>query len=102
MEKQLTTVIFVRHAQSLHPYSDERTRPLTKQGIKDRHIVEETLKGRDINAFFSSPYKRSVDTIRPAAELFGMDIKTDERFRERENGVNEPGLVEKRWADFAI
>ena len=100
MEKQLTTVIFVRHAQSLHPYSDERTRPLTEQGIKDRHIVEETLKGRNIDAFFSSPYKRSVDTIRPAAELFGMDIKTDERFRERDNGVNEPGLVEKRWADF--
>jgi len=41
-----TKVIFVRHAQSLHPYSDDRTRPLTQEGMNDRRIVLDTLKDR--------------------------------------------------------
>ena len=96
-----TTVIFVRHAQSLHPWSDDRTRPLTPEGLRDRQIVLETLRDRRIGAFLSSPYKRSVDTVRPAAEFFGMKIRTDERFRERKSGFDARGTLEKRWRDFS-
>lgn len=102
MEKQKTTVIFVRHAQSLHPYSDDRTRPLTDEGIKDRSIVLELLKDRHIDAFLSSPYKRSMDTIQTTADYFDMKIKPDERFRERKCGIDGIGMLEKRWADFSF
>lgn len=51
MGNTVTTIIFVRHAQSLHPYSDDRTRPLTKAGVKDLQIVMDTLKDRHIDAF---------------------------------------------------
>ena len=98
----ITTVIFVRHAQSLHPYSDDRTRPLTDAGMSDRSIVLDTLKDRHIDEFLCSPYKRSIDTIKDAADFFGMDIKTDERFRERESGKNASAVLDKRWADFSF
>lgn len=97
-----TNIIFVRHAQSLHPYSDDRTRPLTKEGLNDRNIVPETLKNRHIDVFLCSPYKRSVDTIITVAELSGMEIITDERFRERRSGINASEMLEKRWADFSF
>lgn len=102
MNDAFTTVIFVRHAQSLHPFPDERLRPLTEQGTADRQLVCGTLCGRHIDAFFSSPYKRSVDTILPLAEKLGMEINTDERFRERTNGPASSQTLEKRWEDFSF
>ena len=95
-----TSVIFVRHAQAVYG-SDDRNRPLTEAGLEDRKIVAETLRDRKIDAFLSSPYRRSMDTIRPAAELRGMDIRTDERLRERKCGDFTSGSLEKRWADFS-
>ncbi|MBO4687272.1 MAG: histidine phosphatase family protein [Clostridiales bacterium] len=102
MSNSRTTVIFVRHAQSQQPYKDDRTRPLSRAGLYDRKVVLEVLQGRKIDAFLSSPYVRSVDTIRPAAEFFGKEIKTDERFRERENGPEAYYCREARWNDFSF
>ena len=95
-----TTVIFVRHAQSVYG-SDDRNRPLSDAGLEDRKIVAETLRDRKIDAFLSSPYKRSMDTIRPTAELRHMDIRTDERFRERQCGDFSSDSLARRWADFS-
>ena len=94
-----TSVIFVRHAQAVYG-DDDRNRPLSDAGLEDRKIVAETLRDRRIDAFLSSPYRRSMDTIRPAAELRGMQILTDERLRERKCGDFTSGSLEKRWADF--
>ena len=99
-QKTLTTILFVRHAQSVYG-SDDRNRPLSEAGLEDRKIVAETLRDRMIDAFLSSPYKRSMDTIRPAAELRGMDIRTDERFRERQCGDFSSDSLARRWADFS-
>lgn len=96
----ITKIIFVRHAQSLYG-EDDRIRPLTESGLKNREVVLETLKDIHIDAFLSSPYKRSIDTIRTAADYFGMSIRTDERFRERKVGTWENGWLEKRWGDFS-
>ena len=94
-----TRIIFVRHARSQYG-EDDRIRPLTDDGLKSRKIVVETLKQYKIDCFISSPYKRSIDTIRPAADYFEMPILTDERFRERKVGTWEDGWLEKRWDDF--
>ena len=99
-EKSLTKIIFVRHCQSLHPFSDDRTRPLTEEGLRDRQVVLDTLKDRQIDAFLCSTFKRSIDTIQTTADFFGMEIKTDERFRERKAGINAAKFREERWADF--
>lgn len=100
MSDTVTTVIFVRHAQPLYPYADDRTRPLMEEGLSDRKLVAETLKGRRIDAFLCSPYTRSLDTIRPAAEMYGQEIVTDERFAERRGGPGGDAVLRRRWEDF--
>ena len=67
----------------------------------DSAIVLEFLKDKKIDAFYCSPYKRSMDTIADAAAFFGKEIIKDERLREREKGPdgNNHGMFQKRWAD---
>jgi len=97
----MTRVYFVRHAQPEHDWEDDRTRPLTEEGKKDSAIVLGFLKDKKIDAFYCSPYKRSVETIAEAADFFTKEIITDERLREREKGPdgNNHGMFRKRWAD---
>ncbi len=65
-------------------------------------MVLDTLKDRHIDAFLCSPYRRSLDTIRTAADYFGMEIRTDERFRERKAGAGAPEVRDRRWNDFSF
>ena len=65
----MTTVYFVRHAQPQHR-KDDRTRPLTAEGLTDTKLVLEFLQDKPIDAFYCSPYKRSMDTIQAAADHF--------------------------------
>jgi len=98
----MTSLYFVRHAEPDHGWADDRTRPLTDAGMADSARVTETLYPVRVDAFLSSPYKRSYDTIRAAAADKDMAIITDERLRERKNGPlsNVYGMFQKRWADF--
>ena len=97
----MTKVYFVRHAQPDFNHADDYTRPLTAEGMEDRKIVLETLKDKKIDAFYCSPYLRSMSTIEETAEYYDMDIRLDERLREREKGPdgNNHGMFQKRWAD---
>lgn len=98
----MATIYFVRHAQPEFSWADDKTRPLTNEGIADSERVYETLKDTKLTYAISSPYKRSIDTIKHCAESQGLKIDTDERFREREKGFNgnNLGMFQKRWADF--
>ena len=98
----MTRIYFVRHCQSDHTKnSDERTRPLTAEGIEDSRAVLNHLNDKNIDVFISSPYKRSYDTIVKAAEYYHIQIQTDERLRERKSGKNGNNfeMFKKRWAD---
>ena len=98
----MTRVYFVRHAQSDYRSGPDRERGLTAEALEDRRVVLDFLRDKPVDAFYCSPYRRSLDTIREAAEHFGMTIHTDERLRERETvpGGNVRELFRKRWADF--
>ena len=100
----MTKVYFVRHAQPVHSDPDDRNRPLTPEGRQDAALVLETLRDRGIECFYCSPYRRSLDTIRSAADFYGLPIHTDERLREREAGDdgNIKDLFRRRWADHSF
>lgn len=100
----MVKVYFVRHAQSFHPWEDDRTRPLTEEGRNDVHAVTQFLKDKNIDRFYCSPYIRSIDTIAESAEYFKKGIITDERLRERENGKAELNIImiRKRWEDLTF
>lgn len=103
LQRKITSVYFVRHAQPCHEYED-RIRPLSKEGIEDSKKVVEILQEVDIDYVISSPYKRSMDTIAECAIEHGLIIHTDERFRERQAGENGNvnGMFQKRWDDFTF
>jgi len=98
----MTKVYFVRHAQPDFAWEDDRARPLTVEGKADSKVVVEFLKDKQIDVFYCSPYRRSIDTIADTASYYGKEILTDERLREREKGPNGNGrdMLCKRWADF--
>lgn len=95
----LTKVYFVRHAQPEYNHVDDRTRPLTEEGMMDAKLVLQTLKDKEIDSFYCSPYKRSISTIQETADYYNMEIQTDERLRERESGMdaNNHVMFQKRW-----
>lgn len=98
----MTKIYFVRHAEPMHSWEEDRTRPLTEEGVKDTKAVTDFFREIKVDHFYSSPYNRSVETISGSAKEKRLPIRTDARFRERVNGpeVNNKEMFLKRWADF--
>jgi len=100
----MTRIFFVRHAQPDESWKDDRTRPLTEIGLADRKRVTDLLAKMQVDCFYSSPYKRAMDTISECAGILNKEIYLDERFRERQPGeignVDFMDLLHKRWNDF--
>lgn len=100
----MTKIFFVRHAQPDFSHEEDMTRPLTKEGMSDRKIVLETLKDKQIDVFYCSPYLRSVTTIQEVADFYSKEIHLDDRLREREKGAdsNNHEMFHKRWANHEL
>jgi len=105
----MTTVYFIRHAQSDNSARrggrDDATRPLTAQGFASRALVADFLRDKKIDAVFSSPYKRAVDTVSLFAENASLPIQAIDDLRERKvDSVWVEDFIafaEKQWADFS-
>ncbi len=98
-----TVIYFVRHAEPNMNNHDDRTRELTAEGLESRKLVTKFLADQKIDAVLSSPYKRSVDTIRHFADLQGLTIETVEDFRERKVGnwiEDFDGFCKRQWENF--
>ncbi len=101
----MTRIYLLRHAQPDYTHIYDRTRPLTAQGLADAKAAAALFADKQIDAIYSSPYKRSYDTVLPTALTLGKRIITDYRFREREKGAGgnrSRELYQKRWADFTF
>lgn len=98
----MTSIYFVRHAQPDHGWEDDKTRPLSEEGLEDSKKVTKFFKPFKIDFYISSPYKRIIDTIRESAVEKGLAIYEDERLRERKSGVggNNTEMFHKRWKDL--
>lgn len=98
----MTSIYFIRHAQPDHNWEDDRTRPLSDEGAQDCKKVADLFRDIKIDYYISSPYERSINTIKESANNHNMAIDTDERFREREAGINGNNfeMFRKRWDDF--
>lgn len=98
----MTVIYFVRHAEPDHSIKDERTRPLSSEGTRDSEQLIDVFKNIHVDSFYSSPYKRSFETILPTAKYFHKTIVTEERFRERRPGINSnhQDMFEKQWHDL--
>lgn len=92
----MPAIYLIRHAQSNPAIQDDRTRPLTAEGLRDTHLITACLRDRGIARILSSPYERTIRTVTHLAEALDLPIETDEDFREREAG----GWHGDRFLDF--
>lgn len=101
----MTTVYFIRHAQSDRFVHDDRTRPLTDEGVNDTKRITEVLENAGIQHIISSPYTRTIQTVTDLSEKLGIEIETDEDFRERNagqwHGENFLEFIRNQWEDFS-
>jgi len=101
----MTTVYFIRHAQSDRFVHDDRTRPLTSEGMKDTRKITEVLENSGISHIISSPYTRTIQTVTDLSEKLGLSIETEEDFRERNagqwHGENFIEFIRSQWEDFS-
>ena len=102
----MTRVYFVRHAEPNNSNHDDALRELSPKGMRDRALVTAFLKDKEIDAVFSSPYKRAVDTVRDFAERYGYEIHIVDAFRERkvESGWIDDfdSFARRQWEDFTF
>ncbi|GGB60875.1 histidine phosphatase family protein [Virgibacillus dakarensis] len=77
-----TNLYFVRHAHSTYT-PDEIGRPLSERGFIDAKTVTELLKTGNIDEVYSSPYKRTIQTVQGIAEYIDKEIIIGSDFKER-------------------
>ena len=78
----MTTIYFIRHAQSDFAVQDTRKRPLTDKGRVDCKLVTDYLSDKNIDNIISSPYKRAIDTLSDFAEVKNLSIEIIEDLHE--------------------
>ncbi|MBW5446216.1 histidine phosphatase family protein [Cohnella sp. CFH 77786] len=99
----MTSLYFVRHAESDLSVREDAIRPLTKKGREDAKKVTEALKERNITAVYSSPYRRTIDTVKDISEYLGLEITLVHDLRERKVGewVDDfRAFAASQWNDF--
>lgn len=102
----MTRAYFVRHAEPNYSNHDDALRELSPKGMQDRALVTAFLQDKQIDAVYSSPYKRAVDTVRDFAERYGHEIHTMDAFRERkvDSGWIDDfdAFARRQWEDFTF
>jgi len=100
----MITVYFVRHAQPNYENHDDILRELTAKGLEDRKLVTRFLADKNVDVVLSSPFHRSIDTVRHFADSKGLEIGIIDDFRERRiDSVwieDFNGFCKKQWDDF--
>lgn len=70
----ITTVILVRHAEK--GTDDPKDPELSEAGKQRAQRLAEVLKEIKVDAIYSTPYKRTRNTVAPLAEVKGLSIVT--------------------------
>ena len=94
-----TTIYLIRHAHA--EWRDDDTRELSNAGRAAAHVVAERLASRPIAAVYTSPSRRSVETVEPLASRMGLRPELVPDLRERELPTVPPSefeaLVRQAW-----
>lgn len=101
----MTTLYFVRHAESPFVEGEERARGLSPEGSLAAEQVKRLLLNEDVDVMISSSYQRAKDTIQPLADTLALPVKEYEDLRERKvgdfQGHSFLDAKEKLFQDFA-
>lgn len=76
-ETATTVVYLVRHAETAPPGGDPdpSDRPLSESGVERAADLVGVLRAEGITHVFSTEFRRTMETARPLAEHFGLEIE---------------------------
>ncbi len=98
----MSSFILIRHAES--PWSEDDARPLSPSGLRAAEALPVRLDSFPIDAIYSSPYRRAVQTAEPLARHRRMHIAEVPDLRERALGSVEDGsfadAMAESWKNF--
>ncbi|MHA7966775.1 histidine phosphatase family protein [Paenibacillus sp. CAU 1782] len=77
-----TYIYMVRHGESPKAEGNERTRGLTEKGAADAKRITSLLQREGIDAFYSSPYLRAVQTVEDLAGSLSCEVELVEELKE--------------------
>jgi 2,3-bisphosphoglycerate-dependent phosphoglycerate mutase len=81
----MLNVLLVRHAAPVLPGTpgfDEHTRPLTAEGVMAASALGVALGSRSVDAIYSSPYRRAIETVEPLARARQLAVEVIDELRE--------------------
>lgn len=97
-----TQIIAIRHAHN--EWNPDEYRPLSPQGAADAEKIPALLRDRPIDAIYTSPYTRCVQTVEPLAKERGLQPVRLRDLRERPLGdigdLEFMDAVKKTWEDL--
>lgn len=99
------TLFLIRHAAAGDRSSwegDDRDRPLTAKGLAQSKALVDQLRDRQIEAIYSSPYVRCLQTVLPLAEVAGLEVQVEDVLAEGEVGKKARELVKSLVGQNAV
>jgi broad specificity phosphatase PhoE len=99
-----TSFVLIRHAES--PWSEDDARSLSPDGRLAAEALADRLDGIALDAIYSSPYRRALQTVAPLAQRRGLDVQELFDIRERTLGAF-PGesfedALAATWSQFDL
>jgi 2,3-bisphosphoglycerate-dependent phosphoglycerate mutase len=83
-------ILVVRHAEPVSPTVDgppEAMRPLSERGLRQAEALAAELCAAEPHTIVSSPYRRAIQTVQPAADRLGLKVELAEDLREWRSGL---------------
>jgi alpha-ribazole phosphatase/probable phosphoglycerate mutase len=86
----VTTVYLARHGESdwnaANRFQGHSDRPLTELGREQALALAGLVAGQKVEAIYSSPLERALETARIVADRTGLDVRTRDDLREVDTG----------------
>jgi broad specificity phosphatase PhoE len=86
----VTKLYLARHGESdwnaANRFQGHSDRPLTELGRKQAHALADLVAGESVEAIYSSPLERALETARIVGARTGLDVTTRDDLREVDTG----------------
>lgn len=98
------TIYLIRHAEPNYNNHQDDERELTAKGLQDCQLLLDYFKDITIDRIYSSPFKRTLQTIDELAKEKNLPIQIKENFRERK--IDDVWIddfntfSQRQWQDF--
>lgn len=100
--------ILLRHSQPeafSGPWIQPHNNPLSEHGVEQADKISNSLKEKNIDSIYSSPFTRALQTAEIIGRNLRLEVKIKENLKERAQGdLENPSLSEKQinklWKEF--